>query len=132
MEESVAGQLAHVIGPLKCYNDDYQYYDYQCYPRFTLITACYPLIHVLLSYPCFTSRPSVHLSRHPSVRIRVLPLPENKVLWILYATYCICDDSHTRTNIGNCQFFLAARRLGFQQKYSLHKTLTTAPLYTSK
>ena len=79
-----AGQLAHVIGPLKCYNDDYQCYDYQCYPRFTLISAFYPLICVLLSYPCFTlisafyphirvlpSRPSVR----PSVRISVRPYP---------------------------------------------------------
>ena len=74
-----AGQLAHVIGPLKCYNDDYQCYDYQCYPRFTLISAFYPLIRVLLSYPRFTlssafyphirvlpSRPSVRPSGHPS------------------------------------------------------------------
>ena len=74
-----AGQLAHVIGPLKCYNDDYQCYDYQCYPRFTLISAFYPLICVLLSYPCFTlisafyphirvlpSRPSGHPSGYPS------------------------------------------------------------------
>ena len=74
-----AGQLAHVIGPLKCYNDDYQCYDYQCYPRFTLISAFYPLIRVLLSYPRFTlssafyphirvlpSRPSGHPSEHPS------------------------------------------------------------------
>ena len=55
-----AGQLAHVIGPLKCYNDDYQCYDYQCYPRFTLISAFYPHIRVL------PSRPSGHPSGHPS------------------------------------------------------------------
>ena len=64
-----AGQLAHVIGPLKCYNDNYQCYDYQCYPRFTLISAFYPLTRVLLSYPCFTLssvRPSEHPSGHPS------------------------------------------------------------------
>ena len=82
-----AGQLAYVIGPLKCYNDDYQCYDYQCYPRFTLISAFYPLILVLLSYQCFTLssvrpdirpticpdirpdiRPSIRPSVHPSVR----------------------------------------------------------------
>ena len=50
-----AGQLAHVIGALKCYNDDYQCYDYQCYPRFTL--SC------------------VQTSIRASVRIRILPLP---------------------------------------------------------
>ena len=100
-----AGQLANIIGPLKCYNDDYQCYDYQCYPRFTLISAFYPLIRVLLSYPRFTLssafysisvfyplvrpdirpsirpdiRPDIHPSVCPSirppVRIRVLPLP---------------------------------------------------------
>ena len=89
-----AGQLAHVIGPLKCYNDDYQCYDYQSYPRFTLISAFYslirvlpshprftlisafyPLIRFLFSYPCFTLssvRPDI---RPDFVRIRVLPLP---------------------------------------------------------
>ena len=75
-----AGQLAHVIGPLKCYNDDYQCYDYQCYPRFTLISAFYPLICVLLSYPRFTLisvfyppsvRTSVRISVRTSVRISV-------------------------------------------------------------
>ena len=69
-----AGQLAHVIGPLKCYNDDYQCYDYQCYPRFTLISAFYPLIRVLLSYPCFTLssvRTSVQTSVRASVRTSV-------------------------------------------------------------
>ena len=80
-----AGQLAHVIGPLKCYNNDYQCYDYQCYPRFTLISTFYPHIRVLPSYPRFTlssafySRsvfyPLVRISVRPSVRIRVLPLP---------------------------------------------------------
>ena len=49
-----AGQLAHVIGPLKCYNNDYQCYDYQSYPRFTLISAFYPHIRVLPSHPRFT------------------------------------------------------------------------------
>ena len=102
-----AGQLTHVIGPLKCYNDDYQFYDYQCYdyqcyPRFTLISTFYchirvfPLIRVLLLYPCFTLssvrpdirpsirpdirpsvRPSIHPSVRPSVRVRALPLPQN-------------------------------------------------------
>ena len=74
-----AGQLAHVIGPLKCYNDDYQCYDYQCYPRFTLISAFYPLIRVLLSYPrftlssafysypCFTHRNNRYRMRTPSI-----------------------------------------------------------------
>ena len=61
-----AGQLAHVSSALKCYNDDYQCYDYQCYPRFTLISAFYPLIRVLLSYPCLPSRASGHPSEHPS------------------------------------------------------------------
>ena len=87
-----AGQLAHVIGPLKCYNDDYQCYDYQYYPRFALISGFYPLIRVFLSYPRFTLssafyshirvlpsrpdiRPSIHPSVHPSVRIRVLSFP---------------------------------------------------------
>ena len=75
-----AGQLAHVIGPLKCYNDDYQCYDYQCYPHFTLISAFYPLICVLLSYPRFTLssvrtsvRTSVWISARTSVRISVRP-----------------------------------------------------------
>ena len=85
-----AGQLAHVIGPLKCYNDDYQCYDYQIYPHFTLISAFYPLIRVLpsysrftlssafyplirvlLSYPCFTLssvRTSVQIYVRPSIR----------------------------------------------------------------
>ena len=83
-----AGQLAHVIGPLKCYNDDYQCYDYQCYPRFTLISAFYPLIRVLLSYPRFTlssafyphirvlpSRPSVRPDIRPSIRPDIRPYP---------------------------------------------------------
>ena len=46
------------------------------YPRFTLSSAFYPPICVLPSYPCFTlisvfhpSRPYVHPSVHPSVRI---------------------------------------------------------------
>ena len=55
-----AGQLAHA-----CHNDDYQRCDHQCYPRFTLISAFYPLIRFLLSYPCFTLssvRPSARLS----------------------------------------------------------------------
>ena len=75
-----AGQLAHVIGPLKCYNDDYQCYDYQCYPHFTLISAFYPFICVLLSYPRFTLssvrtsvRTSVWISARTSVRISVRP-----------------------------------------------------------
>ena len=73
-----AGQLAHVIGPLKCYNDDYKCYDYQCYPRFTLsprftlISAFYPLIRVLPSYPCFTLS-SVRTSVRASVRTSVRP-----------------------------------------------------------
>ena len=55
-----AGQLAHVIGPLKCYNDDYQCYDTNAirvlpsYPRFTLSSAFYPHIRVLPSHPRFT------------------------------------------------------------------------------
>ena len=81
-----AGKLAHVIGPLKCYNDDYQCYDYQCYPRFTLISAFYPIIRVLLSYPRFTlssafyshirvlpSRPSVRPDIRPSIRPDIRP-----------------------------------------------------------
>ena len=82
-----AGQLAHVIGPLKCYNDDYQCYDYQCYPRFTPISAFYPLIRVLPSYSRLPSHPRFTLSSafyfhirvlpsRPSVRVRVLPLPQ--------------------------------------------------------
>ena len=58
----------HVIGPLKCYNDDYQCCDYLCYPRFTLISAFYPLIRVLLSYLWFTLS-SVHSSVRPSVSV---------------------------------------------------------------
>ena len=66
-----AGQLAHVIGAFKCFNDDYQCYDYQCYPRFTHISAFYPLIRVLLSYrslpSCASEHPSGYPSGHPSV-----------------------------------------------------------------
>ena len=72
-----AGQLAHVIGPLKYYNDDYRCYDYQCYPRFTLISAFYPLIRVLPSYSRFTLSsafyPLIHVLLYS--HIRVLPLP---------------------------------------------------------
>ena len=81
-----AGQLAHVIGPLKCYNDDYQCYDYQCYPRvlpsyprFTLSSAFYSHIRVLPSRPSvWTSvrtsvRASVRTSVRPSVRTSVRP-----------------------------------------------------------
>ena len=93
------GQLAHVIDPLKCYNDNYQCYDYQCYPRFTLISAFYPLAHprftlifafyslirVLPSHPRFTLisvfyplvRPSIRPSVRPSVR--PYPLTRNKI-----------------------------------------------------
>ena len=80
------GQLAHVIGPLKCYNDDYQCYDYQIYPHFTLISAFYPLIRVLPSYSRFTlssafyplirvllSYPRFTLSSAFYSHIRVLP-----------------------------------------------------------
>ena len=90
-----AGQLAHVIGPLKCYNDDYQCYDYQCYPRlpsyprFTLSPGFYSHIRVLPSRPSVRPdirpyirpdirpdiRPSIRPSIRSSVRIRVLPLP---------------------------------------------------------
>ena len=81
-----AGQFAHVIGPLKCYNDDYQCYDYQSYPRFTFISAFYPLIRVLSSYSRFTlssafyslirvllSYPRFTLSSAFYSHIRVLP-----------------------------------------------------------
>ena len=62
-----AGQLAHVIGPLKCYNNDYQCYDYQSYPRFTLISAFYPHIRVLPSHPRFTLIFSFYSLVRPSV-----------------------------------------------------------------
>ena len=80
-----AGQLAHVIGPLKCYNDDYQCYDNQCYPCFTLSSAFYCHIRVLPSHPRFTLisvfyplvrpsvRASVRTSGHPSVQTSVRP-----------------------------------------------------------
>ena len=68
-----AEQLAHVIHALKCYNDEYQCYDYQCYPRFTLISAFYLLIRVYPLMrpdirPCLmsTSRTSEHASGYPS------------------------------------------------------------------
>ena len=68
-----AGQLAHVIGPLKCYNDDYQCYDYQCYPRFTLISAFHPLIRVYSHIRVLPSRPSVRPDIHPSIRPDIRP-----------------------------------------------------------
>ena len=55
-----AGQLAHVIGPLKCYNDDYQCYDYQ-----KMLSTFYPHIRVLPSRP--SGHPSGHSSGCPSV-----------------------------------------------------------------
>ena len=58
-----AGQLAHVSGALKCYNDDYQCYNYQCYPRFTLISAFYCHIRV---YPLV--RPDIRPSIRPDIR----------------------------------------------------------------
>ena len=76
-----AGQLANIIGPLKCYNDDYQCYDYQCYPRFTHISAFYSHIRVLPSRPSVRTpvrisvRTSVRPSVHPSVRPSVRPYP---------------------------------------------------------
>ena len=86
-----AGQLAHVIGPLKCYNDDYQCYDYQCYPRlpsyprFTLSPGFYSHIRVLPSRPSVRPdirpyirpdiRPDIRPSVHPSVHPSVCPYP---------------------------------------------------------
>ena len=108
-----AGQLAHVIGPLKCYNDDYQCYDYQCYPRFTLISAFYPLICVLLLYPCFTlisafyphirvlpSRPSVRPFGHPSVCPSVRPSvrPSVSAFYPYPHTENITDDDECPTH----------------------------------
>ena len=73
-----AGQLAHVIGPLKCHNDDNNVmvtnviHVLSSYPRFTLSSAFYPLIRVLLSYPFLPLvRPSVRTSVRASVRTSV-------------------------------------------------------------
>ena len=75
-----AGQLAHVIGPLKCHNDDNNVmvtnviHVLPSYPRFTLSSAFYPLIRVLLSYPFLPLvRPSVRPDIRPSIRPDVRP-----------------------------------------------------------
>ena len=89
-----AGQLANVIGPLKCYNDDYQcmitnvIHVLPSSPRFTLSSAFYCHIRVLPSHPRFTLisvfyplvRPSeppsgLRPSFRPSIRPSVHPYP---------------------------------------------------------
>ena len=102
-----AEQLAHVIGPLKYYNDhDYQCYDYQCYfinfvnvkdkklkcgvyfYRFHGSSAFYPLIRVLLSYLRFT------LSSAFYPLIRVLPSNTRSILSSAFYTLIRVLPSH--------------------------------------